>query len=196
MKALLKKTASIVSLSCVVCLPILIAGCATENTRQRQQEQQAETSSDTTQQTHRGWSSEQQKIQQVLPANVITIVQEDDSLLLRLPAAGGFENDKDILTLPLKKQLNAIIPALNTSSQPTIHIIGHTDSIGSERYNMLLSIRRAEAVMEYLRGHGIALARLSSEGMGESAPIADNSTHEGRLSNRRIEIIVSHHVAQ
>ena len=72
-----------------------------------------------------------------------------------------------------------------------ISIEGHTDSIGTDQYNQRLSERRAAAVREYLLKHGVANgARIKSVGYGESKPIADNSTEEGRFQNRRVEILI------
>jgi OOP family OmpA-OmpF porin len=66
---------------------------------------------------------------------------------------------------------------------------GHTDSKGSDAYNQGLSDRRAKAVFDYLSSRGVDPARLSSVGKGESAPIADNATDEGRQENRRVMLI-------
>jgi OOP family OmpA-OmpF porin len=66
---------------------------------------------------------------------------------------------------------------------------GHTDSKGSDAYNQALSDRRAKAVFDYLSSRGVDPARLSSVGKGESAPIADNATDEGRQENRRVMLI-------
>ena len=68
-------------------------------------------------------------------------------------------------------------------------IEGHTDSKGSDAYNLKLSDRRAKAVFDYLTSRGVDPARLSSVGKGESAPIADNATEEGRQENRRVMLI-------
>jgi len=73
-----------------------------------------------------------------------------------------------------------------------VKIIGYTDSIGSEEYNQVLSERRAETVMRKLIDLGVSPARLSSEGRGESEPVASNSTEEGRALNRRIEVRLSY----
>ena len=70
-------------------------------------------------------------------------------------------------------------------------IEGHTDSTGSEEYNLELSRRRALSVLEFLSGEGVEPARLNSEGFGMSRPIADNATREGRSQNRRVEIVIS-----
>ena len=68
--------------------------------------------------------------------------------------------------------------------------VGHTDSIGTVQYNQRLSVRRAEAVKAYLVSKGIERNRVYTEGKGESQPVADNRTKEGRAKNRRVEIEV------
>lgn len=72
-----------------------------------------------------------------------------------------------------------------------IRITGHTDNTGAERHNVALSTRRAEAVSEYLREQGVDFDHISFEGMGSSAPIADNRTAEGRKKNRRVEVLIT-----
>jgi len=67
-------------------------------------------------------------------------------------------------------------------------IEGHTDSKCSESYNRTLSRKRAEAIVDYLTGKGIERSRLEIVPLGESQPIADNNTAEGRAMNRRVEI--------
>lgn len=72
-----------------------------------------------------------------------------------------------------------------------IEVQGHTDSIGSERYNLGLGLRRAEQVMRYLvEAHGLPRHRLDIVSYGEAKPIADNSTAEGRSRNRRVTLVV------
>jgi OOP family OmpA-OmpF porin len=69
-----------------------------------------------------------------------------------------------------------------------VEIAGHTDSKGSDSYNQALSQRRAEAVREELVAHGINASNLTARGYGESDPVADNATEEGREQNRRVEL--------
>ena len=76
------------------------------------------------------------------------------------------------------------------STLEVIIAIGHTDSIGSDAYNLKLSVRRAEAVKAYLVSKGIEPNRIYTEGKGKAQPIADNRTAEGRAKNRRVEIEV------
>ncbi|HEY8330368.1 MAG TPA: OmpA family protein, partial [Pseudomonas sp.] len=71
-----------------------------------------------------------------------------------------------------------------------IKVNGHTDSTGTDAYNQGLSERRAASVVDYLVSQGVAQDKLSSEGFGESKPVADNSSKEGRAENRRVEIMV------
>jgi OOP family OmpA-OmpF porin len=86
--------------------------------------------------------------------------------------------------------LDKAVEALKNA--PTVHVRveGHTDSIGSEQYNLKLSQRRAEAVVNYLVGQGIEASRLEPVGYGESEPVASNATKEGRYRNRRVELEV------
>ena len=87
--------------------------------------------------------------------------------------------------------LDVFVEDLKTSDESVyIEIQGHTDSTGGEAYNMVLGQRRAEAVRRYLNQRGIPLARMSVISYGMSAPIADNSTAEGRSVNRRVTIVV------
>lgn len=72
-----------------------------------------------------------------------------------------------------------------------LEIQGHTDSTGSEQYNYELGLERAEAVRRYLNtAHKIPLHKMSAISYGESAPVADNSTREGRGKNRRVVVVV------
>lgn len=70
-------------------------------------------------------------------------------------------------------------------------ILGHTDSVGTDEYNMRLSLRRAEAVMKELVARGVRIHQMGTVGIGEAQPIATNATEEGRALNRRVEFIIS-----
>jgi outer membrane protein OmpA-like peptidoglycan-associated protein len=69
-----------------------------------------------------------------------------------------------------------------------VEVAGHTDSANSDTYNLDLSQRRADAVLNYFVSKGVETDRLSAKGYGEAEPIADNSTTEGRFKNRRVEL--------
>jgi outer membrane protein OmpA-like peptidoglycan-associated protein len=76
---------------------------------------------------------------------------------------------------------------------PSLHLSveGHTDSIGTDEYNLQLSQRRADAVRDYLASNGISPANIQSIGMGKADPVASNDTDAGRQQNRRVEMVVS-----
>ncbi len=98
-----------------------------------------------------------------------------------------FDFDSAVLKPAMKAALDDVVAKLNsTPGEEQLEIIGYTDSTGPAAYNQRLSERRAQAVADYLASKGIQ--NLSIKGMGESNPIADNSTREGRAKNRRVEI--------
>lgn len=111
-------------------------------------------------------------------------------LHLRIPVSNGFGSGSADPRPALTRVLDSLAAPLAARPAVTIRIVGHTDSQGSEMYNLQLSIRRAEAVMEYLRSRGIALDRLAADGKGEMEPIADNSKEATRARNRRVEIFL------
>jgi len=86
-------------------------------------------------------------------------------------------------------ELERVVKFMNDVPFAKAMVEGHTDSVGADAYNMALSDRRAKAVFDYLSSRGVDPARLSSVGKGETAPIADNATAEGRQENRRVMLI-------
>lgn len=98
----------------------------------------------------------------------------------------NFAFDSSALTDSDKAQLDAAVAELKRLNWTSGVIEGHTDSIGSDAYNQKLSERRAATVREYLIAQGIAESRMSPTGFGESQPVADNKTAEGRAENRRV----------
>jgi len=104
-----------------------------------------------------------------------------------------FEFNKATLTPADKHQLDAVVTKLKTEAPNVqLHVSGHTDSVGSDTYNQKLSDKRAHSVTDYLVSAGIARsAFVSVEGDGESRPVADNKTAEGRALNRRVEIKIN-----
>jgi outer membrane protein OmpA-like peptidoglycan-associated protein len=102
-----------------------------------------------------------------------------------------FEFSKSDLGDSAKKNLNSLITVLNKYPNTNIEIQGHTDSRGTDDYNMGLSVRRATAVRDYLRQNGIIASRMTTKGFGESAPAYSNDTQEGMAQNRRVEFLIT-----
>ncbi|WP_338585108.1 OmpA family protein [Pseudomonas sp. MAG733B] len=102
-----------------------------------------------------------------------------------------FGFDKSDLTPTAQSELDAIMSKLLDADVVSIKVIGHTDSVGADTYNQALSERRANSVAEYLLSQGVAPNKLTSEGKGESQPVADNETEEGRAKNRRVELHIN-----
>jgi outer membrane protein OmpA-like peptidoglycan-associated protein len=90
-----------------------------------------------------------------------------------------------------KNNLNKLVAILNQYPNTNIEIQGHTDSRGTDEYNMGLSQRRANTVRDYLASHGIAGTRVTTRGFGESAPAYSNDTPEGMAQNRRVEFLIT-----
>ena len=107
-----------------------------------------------------------------------------------MAADAHFDFDKAVLKPEGKAKLDDLVGKLKAVNLEVVIAIGHTDSIGSKAYNQKLSLRRASAVKAYLVSKGIEANRIYTEGKGETQPIADNKTKEGRAKNRRVEIEV------
>jgi OOP family OmpA-OmpF porin len=107
-----------------------------------------------------------------------------------LAADALFDFDKATLRKDATDGLDALVGKLTGVTLEVIVLVGHTDSVGAEAYNQKLSVRRAEAVKAYLVSKGIEANRIYTEGKGESQPVADNKTAEGRAKNRRVDVEV------
>ncbi|MBD0191258.1 OmpA family protein, partial [Acinetobacter baumannii] len=101
-----------------------------------------------------------------------------------------FESGSAVLTEAGQKILDEMAVALNKVGGKKVKIVGHTDSSGDATKNLKLSQDRALAVKNYLISKNIPADHLSTEGLGSSKPVADNTSAEGRKKNRRIEFTV------
>jgi OOP family OmpA-OmpF porin len=109
---------------------------------------------------------------------------------ISLQADALFDFDRATIKPDAQAGLDDLVSKLAGLTLEVITAVGHTDSVGADAYNQKLSLRRAEAVKAYLVGKGIDAARISTDGKGESQPVADNKTAEGRAKNRRVDIEV------
>jgi outer membrane protein OmpA-like peptidoglycan-associated protein len=101
-----------------------------------------------------------------------------------------FATNKDRILEKSFDLLNEVAQALRDYPKLIVSIEGHTDDQGKDSYNLDLSQRRAESVLRYLVGQGIERNRMRSKGYGESQPIDDNRTVDGRAANRRVEFLI------
>ena len=99
-----------------------------------------------------------------------------------------FDFDKSVVRPDGKKSIDDALAKMRGVDLEMVIATGHTDSIGSDKYNQRLSERRAAAVKEYLVSKGIPASKITTIGKGESQPVATNKTAEGRQKNRRVDI--------
>jgi OmpA-OmpF porin, OOP family len=111
-------------------------------------------------------------------------------MAMSLQAETLFDFDKSVLKPAGKAALDVLVTDLSKMNVETVIAVGHTDATGSDGYNQALSIRRVESVKAYLVSNGVPAEQIKTEGRGESEPVADNKTREGRMKNRRVEIEV------
>ena len=97
-----------------------------------------------------------------------------------------FETDSATLKPESAVTLDKVAASLKEFPDVKIQVAGHTDSSGSNAHNLKLSEARATSVMNYLISHGVPPSMLSAKGYGESEPVADNKTKEGKAQNRRV----------
>jgi outer membrane protein OmpA-like peptidoglycan-associated protein len=103
-----------------------------------------------------------------------------------------FDFNKSTLQAASDPVLRQILALLTKDATLQLEIQGHTDNVGNDAYNQMLSDARAHAVVTWLTQHGIAAARLSARGYGKTRPVSDNGTDAGRAKNRRVEIADPH----
>ena len=101
-----------------------------------------------------------------------------------------FDFNKDTLKPEGRAKLDDLVGKMSGMNLEVIIAVGHTDAVGGDAYNQKLSIRRADAVKNYLTTKGVEKNRVYTEGKGEKQPVADNKTADGRAKNRRVEIEV------
>jgi len=101
-----------------------------------------------------------------------------------------FDFDKSVIKPEGAAILDRLVAFMKENPEKRVEFDGYTDWIGTEAYNQKLSERRAAAAQAYVTKQGIDASRVTTKGFGESNPIADNKTKEGRAKNRRVEVKV------
>ena len=128
------------------------------------------------------------ELREKLRGTGVSVTRNGDDLILNMPGNVTFQTGKYDLKPDFREVLDSVVLVLNEFNQTLIESAGHTDSVGSEESNLVLSRNRANAVADYLVSEGISSERVLTVGHGELRPIADNATAEGRQLNRRVEL--------
>jgi outer membrane protein OmpA-like peptidoglycan-associated protein len=121
----------------------------------------------------------------------VSVTREGNRIILNMPSNITFPTDQDAVLPAFYPTLNSVALVLRKYNQTLIDVNGHTDSTGSEQYNLDLSRRRAQSVASYLSAQGVDGRRFAINGFGKSDPIASNATEAGRAQNRRVEIYLT-----
>ena len=123
-------------------------------------------------------------------AAALAVKEEPRGTVITLPGNVLFGSGKWDLLPGAQEKLDHVADALKNQADHRMVVEGHTDSQGTESSNVELSMKRAQSVRDYLVSRGVPADIISANGLGQSRPIADNRTAEGRQNNRRVEIIV------
>lgn len=121
----------------------------------------------------------------------VSVTRQGDRIILNMPSNITFPSDGDSIRSEFYPVLNSVAIVLAKYDRSAVDVDGHTDSQGSDSYNLDLSRRRAASVADYLASQRVDDRRLNVQGFGESRPVAPNDTDYGRAQNRRVEVSIS-----
>ena len=131
---------------------------------------------------------QEQQFREELSGSGVEVIRDGDNIRLQLPGNITFASDSANISQNFYPVLEDVAAVLNKYNKTTMMIEGHTDSTGSAEHNQQLSLNRANAVRNYLVGYGVDSRRVTTQGFGESMPVASNDTAQGRQQNRRVEL--------
>lgn len=114
----------------------------------------------------------------------------DEGIKFTLSSDLLFPTNSSYLTDKAKVELSKLAKILKEDTSKKIRVDGHTDSTGEAAYNVWLSDKRAASVKKFLEDAGVGNARISTKGFGQTKPVSDNKTPEGRQKNRRVEVVI------
>jgi len=201
-----KPTLKMLTTGTAVCASLLLGACATNGSGERTQ--RGATSSDDKGALYGAiagaligsavgnyMDQQQREIEEELAAEIdaeqIEIQRlQDETLQISLSSETSFDIDSAALQPAFYPALNRLGELMGKYDKTALHVIGHTDSTGSDEHNNTLSRSRAVSVATYVRDNGVDRRRLSVQGRGEFEPRASNDTIDGRRANRRVEIFI------
>ena len=128
------------------------------------------------------------ELKQNIPGAVVERVGEG----IQVTFASGllFDFDSDDVRAEAASNLRNLAASLDKYPGSELLIVGHTDNVGTDSYNLGLSERRADAAATYLAAQGVSRTRISSRGLGETEPVEPNESEAGRSKNRRVEVAI------
>jgi outer membrane protein OmpA-like peptidoglycan-associated protein len=129
-----------------------------------------------------------EELEAQVPGAVVERVGE--GIHITFPSGLLFGFDSNEIRPDAAAHLRQLATSLGEYPNTQVLIVGHTDSVGNDSYNLDLSVRRAEAARSYLATRGVQAARLHASGRGEWEPLATNETEAGRQANRRVEVAI------
>ena len=137
-----------------------------------------------------GYYMDQQeaKLRAELQGTGVSVTRNGDHITLNMPGNVTFATDSADLNSGFFEVLGSVTKVIKEFDQTVIEVAGHTDSTGTDAYNQQLSERRAQTVTDFFTARKVSSQRFITIGLGESMPVADNGTAEGRQLNRRVEI--------
>lgn len=131
---------------------------------------------------------EQQLAQEQANREISVTRIDDETLKVNVSSEVSFDVNQASIKNSFRDSLNKVANVISEYDKTAIHVIGHTDSTGSQSYNQQLSEKRASSVARYLSQNGVVRTRMRMAGRGEELPVANNASSAGRSQNRRVEI--------
>ena len=114
----------------------------------------------------------------------------NDVVRITMTSNTAFDTNSTSIKQGFYTTMDKVADVMTRYGKTTLTVVGHTDNVGTDKYNQDLSQRRALSVAQYLESKKVNPVRLATAGKGESEPVASNSTEAGRQQNRRVEIYV------
>ena len=139
---------------------------------------------------------QQAELRHDLAGTGVSVTRMGDNITLNMPGNITFKSGSSELDPSFYKVLNSVNLVVKKYNKTVVEVAGHTDSTGAAEQNQQLSERRANSVAQYLESQGLASNRVVTVGAGETRPVADNATAEGRQANRRVELTLTPLTAQ
>lgn len=131
------------------------------------------------------------KLRAQLQGSGVSVTRSGDNIVLNMPGNITFNTGSADLNANFFNVLDSVAIVLKEFDKTIIDVAGHTDSVGSEESNRVLSERRAGTVGHYLYGKGVRDERIETRGLGEAQPVAPNDSANGRQQNRRVELTLT-----